>query len=55
MRNPEKEAIVGNPVTLDFERLDLNRDRLRELILVECKHFKDLRLASASSQNENSQ
>jgi len=53
MRNPEKEAIVGNPVMLEFERMELNRDRLRELILVECKHFKDLRLAA--SQNENSQ
>ena len=36
MRNPEKEAIVGQPVMLEFERMELNRERLRELILVEC-------------------
>lgn len=25
VRNPQKEAIVGQPVTLEFERLDLNK------------------------------
>ena len=43
MRNPEKEAIVGQPVVLEFERLELNRDRLRSLMLAECQHYKDLR------------
>lgn len=47
VRNPEKEAIVGLPVMLDFERLELNRSRLRELILVECQHYKDLRATEA--------
>lgn len=43
VRNPEKEAIVGQPVVLEFERLELNRDRLRSLMLAECQHYKDLR------------
>jgi len=47
VRNPEKEAMVGQPVMLDFERLDLNRERLRELLLAECQHFRDLRLIEA--------
>lgn len=55
MRNPEKEAIVGQPVVLEFERMELNRERLRELILAECQHYKDIRLAAAAEQNENSQ
>ena len=49
LRNPEKEAIVGQPVTLEFERLDLNKDRLRELILAECQHYKDLATASKTA------
>lgn len=36
VRNPEKEAIVGQPVVLEFERMELNKERLRELILAEC-------------------
>ena len=36
MRNAEKEAIVGQPVVLEFERMELNRERLRELIIAEC-------------------
>ena len=47
MRNPEKEAIVGQPVMLEFERMELNRDRLRELILAECQHYRDIRTATA--------
>ena len=43
VRNPEKEAIVGQPVVLEFERMELNKERLRELILAECQHYKDLR------------
>ena len=48
MRNAEKEAIVGQPVVLDFETLELNRERLRELILAECQHYRDLRTAGAA-------
>ena len=36
VRNPEKEAIVGQPVNLEFEKEELNRDKLRQLILEEC-------------------
>ena len=36
VRNRDKEAIVGAPVTLNFEKIDLNKDKLRELILAEC-------------------
>ena len=36
VRKIEKEAIVGQPVVLEFERMELNKDRLRELILAEC-------------------
>ena len=54
VRNPEKESCLGQPVTLDFERLDLNRNRLRELILAECQHYKNLREAAAS-ENGSSQ
>lgn len=49
MRNAEKEAIVGQPVVLDFETLELNRERLRELILAECQHYRDLRTAAAET------
>jgi len=41
VRNPEKEAIVGQPVSLEFEKDELNRDKLRQLILEECKHYVD--------------
>ena len=43
MRNAEKEAIVGQPVVLEFERMELNRAKLRELILAECQHYRDIR------------
>jgi len=33
VRCPQKEAIQGQPVELDFEKDDLNRDKLRQLIL----------------------
>ena len=49
VRNPEKEAIVGQPVVLEFERLDLNRDRLRQLMLAECQHYRDIREASGNA------
>jgi hypothetical protein len=40
VRNLEKEKIVAKPVALDFEKDDLNRDKLRQLILHECSYFK---------------
>ena len=43
MRNPEKEAIVGQPVVLDFESMELNREKLRELLVAECQHYRDIR------------
>lgn len=36
IRNAEKEAIVGQPVVLEFERMELNKNKLRELIIEEC-------------------
>jgi len=41
VRNRDKEAIVGAPVTLDFEKMDLSKDKLRELILAECQYYRD--------------
>ena len=49
VRNPEKEAIVGQPVVLEFERMELNKERLRDLILAECQHYKDLRAENQPS------
>ena len=43
IRNAEREAIVGQPVVLEFENMDLTRDKLRELILKECQHYEDIR------------
>ena len=40
VRCAEKESIKGNTVTLEFEKEDLTRDRLRELILTECSHYQ---------------
>jgi len=57
VRNPEKEAIVGQPVVLEFERMELNKDKLRELILAECQHYKDIneadKQAKAASDSVN--
>ena len=35
---------------LEFERDELNRERLRELIVAECQHYKDLRNSSSQEQ-----
>ena len=40
VRNLEKENLPTVPVTLEFEKEDLNRDKLRQLILYECSFFK---------------
>ena len=47
VRNPQREEIYGQPVVLEFERMDLTRDRLRELIVAECQHYKDLKTQQA--------
>jgi len=39
VRNIEKEKITATQVTLDFEKEDLNRDKLRQLILYECSFY----------------
>jgi len=39
VRNIERENVKTTPVTLDFEKEDLNRDKLRQLILYECSFF----------------
>ena len=39
VRVPEKESIIGSPVELAFEKEDLKRPRLRQLILAECAHY----------------
>jgi len=51
VRNLEKEAIVGKPITLEFEKDELNRAKLRQLILQECQHYKDLRETQGTSDN----
>ena len=51
MRNAEKEAIVGQPVVLEFERMELNRERLRELIIAECQHYRDIRNNTAAGND----
>jgi mitogen-activated protein kinase 1/3 len=40
VRKLEKEQIEGHPVSLDFEKSDLNRDALRALFLEEAKFYK---------------
>lgn len=51
VRNLEKEAIVGQPVTLEFEKEELNRAKLRQLILQECQHYKDLKEKQGTTDN----
>ena len=52
VRNEEKEAIVGQPVTLEFERMVLDRNCLRQLILAECQHYVDLKNAEKATAGE---
>lgn len=40
VRDKSKENVAKEQIALNFESLELNRDRLRELILQECSHFK---------------
>ena len=40
VRNQEKEQIPAAPVTLEFEKEELNRDKLRQLILYESSFFQ---------------
>ena len=39
VRNTERENVQTITVTLEFEKEDLNRDKLRQLILHECSFF----------------
>lgn len=39
VRMPEKESILGKTVDLAFEKEDLKRPRLRQLILAECASY----------------
>lgn len=39
VRNIERENVATVPVTLEFEKEDLNRDKLRQLILHESSFF----------------
>ena len=52
VRCEEKEAIQGQPVSLEFEKLDLNRDKLRELILAECQWYLDQKAAQAGTSQD---
>ena len=40
VRKPQNENIKGQPVELDFEKDNLNREKLRELILKEISHYQ---------------
>ena len=37
---------------LEFERMDLNKERLRELIVAECQHYLDIRNASKAESGD---
>lgn len=39
VRNQARESVPTKPVTLEFEKEDLNRDKLRQLILHECSFY----------------
>jgi len=39
VRVPEKESVMGKPIVLDFEKEELKRPRLRQLILDECANY----------------
>jgi hypothetical protein len=40
VRDKPKENMAKEAIVLDFEKLDLTREKLRELILLESSHFK---------------
>ena len=39
VRNIEKETIPIKPIELEFEKIELNKEKLRALILQECSFF----------------
>jgi len=41
VRNIEKEKIPTSAILLEFEKEELNRDKLRQLILQETSYFKN--------------
>jgi hypothetical protein len=40
IRTTSKEEFIAEPIALDFEKDDLSREKLRELILRESSFFK---------------
>jgi len=42
-------------VILDFERNDLNKEKLRELIVAECQHYLDIRKTNQAKQASEAQ
>lgn len=40
---------------LEFERNDLNKEKLRELIVAECQHYLDIRKADQAKQSAEAQ
>lgn len=40
VRDKPKENLAKEPIVLEFEKLDLTREKLRELILLESSYFK---------------
>lgn len=39
VRRPQAESYVGKPIELEFEKMNLNKETLRELFLKEIKHY----------------
>ena len=40
VRTASKEEHMAETIALDFEKDDLSREKLRELILLECQHYR---------------
>jgi len=39
VRRPQAESFMGKPIELEFEKIKLDKDALRELFLKEIKHY----------------
>lgn len=42
VRKPQNESFIGNPIELEFEKLKLDKPKLRELILKEISYYHQL-------------
>jgi serine/threonine protein kinase len=42
VRAASKQEKMAETIALDFEKDDLSREKLRELILLECQHYRKL-------------